>query len=112
MWKIKHKNWALLLSNAIFVILCLVCLIGLLHHPYIGLVLENTEEAWTVVTVDPYGEGGSSGINEGDIILQIDGLAPELHPSVQKWHEIVGVSLLTVQTPGEAARTVYMAQTD
>lgn len=110
MWKIKHKNRALLLSNAIFVILCLVCLIGLLRHPYIGLVLENKEETWMVVTVDPYGEGGHSGIREGDIILLIDGLAPELHPSVQKWHEIVDVLLLTVQTPGEAVRTVYMVQ--
>ncbi|WP_242831247.1 hypothetical protein [Desulfitobacterium dehalogenans] len=110
MWKIKHENWALLLSNAIFVILCLVCLIGLLRYPYIGLVLKNNEETWTVVTVDPYGEGARSGVSEGDIILQMDGLAPEQHSSVRIWHEVVDVSVLIVQTPGEAARTVHIVQ--
>jgi len=94
LWKIKHKNWALLLSNAIFVILWMACLIGLLRHPYIGLALENTEETWRVITVDPYGEGARSSIRKGDIILQMDDLAPEQHSSVQKWHEVVDISSL------------------
>lgn len=108
MWKIKHKDWALLLGNAVFVILCLVCLIDLFNYPYIGLTLENQGKDWTVINIDPYGEGAHSGIREGDIILQLDGLTPELHPSARKWHEVVGVSVLIVQTPEEAARTVHV----
>jgi len=97
----------LLSGNAVFVTLCLI---GLFRHPYIGLTLENQEEVWTVVAVDPYGEGARLGISEGDIIVQLDGLFPELHPSVRKWHELEGVSVLIVQTPGEASRTVDIVQ--
>lgn len=106
MLKREMKDLTLPLGNAVFIILCLVYLTGIFSYPYIGLALENQEGIWTVVYSDPYGEGAHSGIRKGDIVLQMDGLAPAMLPSVREWGEAENVSELMVQTPGEVARSV------
>lgn len=92
----KVKGLALPFANAVFIVLSVLYLIGIFNYPYMGLALENKEGNWTVVYGDPYGEGTRLGIHEGDIILEIDGLAPENSTSVQQWKEVEGVSTLTV----------------
>ena len=104
------RRFLLPIANTVFIIVSIICLVGVFTHPYIGIALENRGGNWTVVYSDLHGEGSRLGIREGDIILKIDNTSPGSHPSVQRWGEIEGASVLSVISPEGTFRSVEIPE--
>jgi two-component system sensor histidine kinase ComP len=98
----------LILLNIALVFLFGSYLPGIVRHQVLGVSLEKTGNYWTVVRSAPFDAGYQLGIREGDEVLAIDQRNPAQFPSVKRWNEIEGASLIDIRR-GE---TVYTLRID
>ncbi|MBH5318812.1 hypothetical protein I6N90_13475 [Paenibacillus sp. GSMTC-2017] len=94
----KHWNKSLFTIqvvsiNSIFLILLVYICMNVHSHPFMGIYAELHNGKWQVTKVDK--ECGASkyyDIEEGDIVLKVDGVSPDENYNIKKWNTVEGFS--------------------
>lgn len=98
------------IASVVFIVMGIAYFITCIHHPFIGLEIENIDGQWVVTSSDPNGEGVKSGIHVGDQILKINDQDTGKYRLIQKWGEAEGASTIEFHRAGQESDTIISIQ--
>jgi two-component system, NarL family, sensor histidine kinase ComP len=101
--KLSRPNKYIYISALSVLVLCLNLWCGYItiHYTYIGMDITSHDGAWTIINIDPRGEGENLGLHLGDQIKKVDELPPALHQTVWKWGQVEQANTILVQHGGQ-----------
>ncbi|HHW36169.1 MAG TPA: histidine kinase [Bacillales bacterium] len=93
------KIFVLLIFSVLLI--CFYFIQTIIKYPYIGIEVENAKNGYSeIVKVNPNGIAEGLKIQEGDIILSINGEIPQKYETVKKYNLVEKASEITIQRNG------------
>lgn len=91
-------NKTIILTITIFIFIQIWFIYTMTAYSYIGADLKVNNDVWTVARMDPK---SNSGLMEGDTILKVNGMDPQLFSSVLRWRTLEKADSIIVARNGE-----------